>query len=95
MRIKELAQTYKKFGALYPILLDKRGNIIDGFSRKKVDENWPTITLQVDDETEKQKISLIANIIRREISGKEITERLDKLAELTGWIPKRLLMSWE
>ena len=35
MKNEALEESYKKVGALYPVLVDKKGNIIDGKHRKK------------------------------------------------------------
>jgi len=45
---------------LYPVLLDRHGNIIDGMHRLKADKNWPKIRLE-NIETEEQR--LIARLI--------------------------------
>jgi|6_EtaG_2_1085325.scaffolds.fasta_scaffold36429_3 hypothetical protein len=90
MRVDELKKSYKKFGALYPVLIDQDGDTIDGFHRRKVNPKWPTMKIEVKDDIEKAKIALVSNILRREVSREEIKKRLDRVAELTGWKPKKI-----
>jgi len=90
MRIDELKESYKKFGPLYPVLLDKDGKTIDGKHRRKVDSNWPAVKLNIEGEIKREIIALIANVNRREISGTEISKRLGKIADLTGWAPRKI-----
>lgn len=91
MKVEEIRKTFEKYGPLYPVLVDKNGNIIDGFTRKKVDPNWPEIKLEwVDNEIDRLKIGIIANFHRREITAEEISKKLAKLKELTGWNVKQI-----
>jgi hypothetical protein len=90
MEKEDLKKSYEKFGALYPILTDKDGNVIDGFHRKEIDANWPTMKIDTNDESRKQIIALVANITRREITDVEKTKRLDAIAELTKWKPNQI-----
>jgi DNA modification methylase len=87
MRTEELKKSYEKFGPIYPVLVDKHGNVIDGFHRKKVDPNWPVMKREdIETEYDREKIALLANLLRREITGEEITKRLTKLADF--WMKK-------
>jgi len=90
MNMEELKKTYEKFGAIYPVLIDKDGKPIDGFHRIQIDPNWPTMKIDTDDEAKKQMIALVANVQRREVNGTEITKKLDAIAELTGWKPSKI-----
>lgn len=80
---------------LYPILLDVHGNVIDGFHRKEVDENWPTITLGHIDSTAKLELARLAsNFCRRNVSAEELEQKIgfligaglkvEEIAEQTG-----------
>jgi hypothetical protein len=51
-----LRDSYLKFGAFYPVLKDKYGNIIDGFHRKKIDANWVEVKLENIDTPLKREI---------------------------------------
>jgi len=44
--ISYLKFSSKRAGRLYPVLLDKHGNVIDGLHRLVADEKWPKITLE-------------------------------------------------
>jgi hypothetical protein len=35
----------ERVGQLYPVLLDKHGNVVDGLHRLKADPNWPKMRL--------------------------------------------------
>ena len=68
--ISELRASSKRVGRLYPILLDRHGNIIDGLHRFEADGNWPMIVLE-NIETVKEKLvaRLISNVCRRHVSA--------------------------
>jgi hypothetical protein len=80
--ILELRASSKRVGSLYPILLDRHGNIIDGLHRFEADENWPRVVLD-DVGTVKEKFiaRLISNVCRRHVSAEEKSEILDRLGE--------------
>ena len=80
--------TYLKFsseraGRLYPVLLDRHGNVIDGMHRLTVDKNWPKIKLG-NIETEEQRLiaRLVSNVCRRNVPAKEKTEMLGRLGDI-------------
>ena len=81
--ISELRASSKRVGRLYPILLDRHGNIIDGLHRFEADENWPKIVLE-NIETVKERLiaRLISNVCRRHVSAEEKSEILGKLGEV-------------
>ena len=81
--VSDLEATSRSVGRLYPVLLDRHGNIIDGMHRLKADKNWPKIRLE-NIETEEQRLiaRLIANVCRRHVPAKEKTQILARLAEI-------------
>lgn len=81
--IASLKESASRVGKLYPILVDSRGEIIDGTHRFAVDPNWPQIMLQ-NIRTEKQKllIRLIGNVCRRSVPKEEKTQILKRLGEI-------------
>jgi ParB-like chromosome segregation protein Spo0J len=81
--ISYLRFSSKNVGRLYPVLIDKQGNIIDGLHRLKADKNWPKIKLE-NVKTEEQRLitRLISNVCRRNVPAKEKTETLAKLGEI-------------
>ncbi|MCD6240561.1 hypothetical protein J7K27_03435 [Candidatus Bathyarchaeota archaeon] len=81
--VSDLEATSRGVGRLYPVLLDRHGNVIDGMHRLKADKNWPKIRLE-NIETEEQRLiaRLIANVCRRNVPAKEKTQILAKLAEI-------------
>lgn len=90
MKTEALEESYKKIGALYPVLVDRKGKVIDGKHRKKVDPDWKEEIIDIEDEKDRLLIEFAANITRREITGKEIEQTLGKLAEVTGWNTRRI-----
>ena len=81
--VSDLEATSRSVGRLYPVLLDRHGNVIDGMHRLKADKNWPKIRLE-NIETEEQRLiaRLIANVCRRHVPAKEKTQILARLAEI-------------
>jgi hypothetical protein len=70
-------------GRLYPVLVDKHGEIIDGRHRLKADPSWPTVEVKNVDSEERRLIArLVANVCRREVSSTEKTEILRNLGRL-------------
>jgi hypothetical protein len=81
--ISELRASSKRVGRLYPILLDKHGNIIDGLHRFEADENWPKIVLEnIGTVKEKLIARLIGNVCRRHVSAEEKSALLERLGEV-------------
>jgi hypothetical protein len=81
--ILELRASSKRVGKLYPILLDKHGNIIDGLHRFEADENWPKIVLEnIGTVKEKLIARLIGNVCRRHVSAEEKSALLERLGEV-------------
>jgi len=87
--LENMKNSYKRYGALYPVIVSEDGEIIDGYHRKKIDPNWPEIRVQVDP-LKKEILAFVANINRREIRGTEISQRLARIKSMTGWTAKRI-----
>jgi hypothetical protein len=81
--ISGLRASSERVGKLYPVLLDKHGNIIDGKHRLAVDENWPKVKLE-HIETDKQLLiaRLVGNLCRRLVSSEEKSRMLGQLGEI-------------
>jgi len=81
--VSDLKASSERVGRLYPVLLDRHGNIIDGQHRLAADENWPKIKLE-SVETEEQRLlaRLISNVCRRHVPAEEKTEMLGRLGEI-------------
>jgi hypothetical protein len=80
---EELDTSSKKIGQLYPILVDFHGNIIDGEHRFSVDKKWKKMKLR-HIKTERDRIiaRIVSNNVRRNVSKKEKTMLLKRLAEI-------------
>jgi hypothetical protein len=73
----------RRVGRLYPVLLDKHGNVIDGKHRLAADANWPKMRLDdVESEEDRLIARLICNVCRRNVSAEEKSEILQELGEL-------------
>jgi hypothetical protein len=81
--IKYLKVSSERAGRLYPVLVDKHGNVIDGLHRLSADEKWPKVTVE-SVETEEQRLiaRLVSNVCRRNVPAKEKREMLGRLAEI-------------
>lgn len=91
MKEYDLKRSYEKIGALYPVLRDAHGNVIDGFHRLKVDPKWPSIKLDhVMDPVQLTMSRLAANWQRRTLSVKEKREALEFIHTCTGWTAKEI-----
>jgi ParB-like chromosome segregation protein Spo0J len=81
--ISGLKASGERVGRLYPILLDKHGNIIDGQHRLAADESWPKLRLEhVETEEGRLLARLISNVCRRQVSAEEKRKVLKKLGEI-------------
>jgi hypothetical protein len=81
--ITYLKVSSERAGRLYPVLLDKHGNVIDGLHRLSADEKWPKVTVE-GVETEEQRLiaRLVSNVCRRNVPAKEKREMLGRLGEI-------------
>ncbi len=65
-----------EIGELYPVLLDAKGNLIDGFHRRKANKNWHTIKLaQIKTKADLLTARIIANC-----------QRMDHSEESKKWV---------
>ena len=94
VEISDLRLSSKTVGKLYPVLLDRDGNVIDGKHRLAADESWPKIKLEhVGCERERLLARLISNVCRRTVSSSEkrgILERLGRIYLEAGERPGKL-----
>ena len=95
----ELRSSSRRVGKLYPILVDKYGNIIDGEHRLATDKNWPRFTLDhIESEEQRLTARLVSNVCRRKVSTGEKSKLLKELGEVylregikPGKIPQKLI----
>jgi D-ribose pyranose/furanose isomerase RbsD len=81
--ISDLRLSSKTVGKLYPVLLDRDGNVIDGKHRLAADESWPKIKLEhVGCERERLLARLISNVCRRTVSSSEKSDTLARLGRI-------------
>lgn len=79
----DLRLSSKKIGKLYPVLLDRDGNIIDGQHRLAADANWPSMRLShIGSEKERLLARLISNVCRRTVSAEEKQQALEDLGRV-------------
>lgn len=73
----------EKIGQLYPVLVDKHGNVIDGFHRLEADPNWEKKRLEEIDTEEKLLIArTVSNWHRRQVPREEKEEWINGLARI-------------
>ena len=78
--ICDLQYSSRRVGRLYPVLLDKDGNVIDGQHRLAADADWPKIKLDdICSERDRLLARLIRNVCRRTVSFNEKREILERL----------------
>jgi hypothetical protein len=83
VEIRDLKHSSEKVGRLYPVLMDRDGNVIDGKHRLAADESWPKIKLEhIRSEKEKLLARLIANVCRRAVSNSEKEDMLARLGRI-------------
>jgi hypothetical protein len=83
VEISDLRLSAKTVGKLYPVLLDRDGNVIDGKHRLAADESWPKIKLEhVGCERERLLARLISNVCRRTVSSSEKSDTLARLGRI-------------
>ena len=81
--VASIRHTETAVGQIYPVLLDKQGEIIDGRYRLKANPNWPRLQLDhVASEEQRLLIRLISNTCRKDISPNEKTAIIGRLGEL-------------
>jgi len=74
MELEELKTSEKKIGQIYPVVKDAKGNILDGFHRKRVDPNWKEVVLPIEDELEALRVRVHLNDLRRDVPRSEKEE---------------------
>ena len=73
----------EKIGQLYPVLVDAKGNVIDGIHRLKADPNWKKERLEEVDSEEKLLVArAVSNWHRRQVSREEKEEWINGLARI-------------
>jgi Predicted transcriptional regulators len=81
--LEALRESIRQDGVKYPVLLDRSGQIIDGYHRRQVAEelgvDYRTETLDVDDETA-DRLRITLNLARRQLTTLDRDELLQVLA---------------
>jgi hypothetical protein len=73
----------EKIGQLYPVLVDAKGNVIDGFHRLEVDPKWRREKIPEIDTEEKLLVArCVANWHRRQVTREEKEEWINGLAKI-------------
>jgi len=79
----DLELSCRYVGKLYPVLVDKHGNVIDGNHRLAADKDWPKLRLEhISSRKELALARLISNVCRRSVSDIEKTQMLSELGEI-------------
>jgi len=73
----------EKIGQLYPVLVDAKGNVIDGFHRLEADPNWRREKIaEIDTEENLLTARCVANWHRRQVSREEKQKWINGLAKI-------------
>lgn len=80
--VSELRNSVSLVGPLYPVLISKNGEIIDGRHRLEADANWPKRIIKGVDEEHILLARLVSNVCRRSVPPAEKTEILKKLGDV-------------
>lgn len=79
----DLELSFKHVGHLYPVLMDKHGNVIDGNHRLVADKNWPKLKLDhIKSKKDLVLARLVSNVCRRNVPRTEKTQMLRELGEI-------------
>lgn len=81
--VADIRRSVSVVGRLYPVLVDKRGRIIDGKHRLKAYPDW--FKVEIPDVNSKEQTilaRLISNVCRRNVSPEEKTQMLDALGQI-------------
>jgi len=79
----DLRKSTEKIGELYPVIVSKSGEIVDGFHRINAKANWRREVREDIDTPEKVlKARLISNKFRRQVSAVEVRGWINDLAEI-------------
>lgn len=79
----ELRESARRIGHLYPVLVDKHGNVLDGNHRLDIDRKWKKVKLRhIDNERDGILVRIISNNVRRQVPAKEKERLLGKLADI-------------
>lgn len=65
--LDDLKLSEEKIGQIYPVIKDAKGEIIDGFHRKRVKPRWKDVKLPIKDSLEALKLRVHLNIMRRKV----------------------------
>jgi len=79
----DLRKSTEKIGELYPVIVSKSGEIVDGFHRINAKANWRREVRDDIDTPEKVlKARLISNKFRRQVTAEEVKGWINDLAEI-------------
>ena len=86
--IHSLKESFEKVGVLpIPILIDEKGNIIDGIRRMQtgLGDKVPRVVLPIENQLQFNIVRLVINGVRRTMTAEEKTATLVNIKELSGW----------
>lgn len=82
MELSDLALSEKSIGQIYPVVCDANGKILDGFHRKRENQNWKEVTLPIKDELDGLRIRVHLNAMRRDVLRSEKEEWVRNCREI-------------
>lgn len=69
--LSDLKLSEETIGQIYPVVKDAKGNILDGFHRKRANPNWKEISLPIDNPLMALSIRIHLNDMRRSVPASE------------------------
>ena len=74
MELKDLKLSEETIGQIYPVVKDAKGNILDGFHRKRVNADWKEVILPINDPLMALRVRIHLNDMRRDVPRSEKEE---------------------
>ena len=83
---RSLKESFEKIGVLpIPIIVDLKGNVIDGSCREQTGVKVPRVVLPIKNRLQFNIVRLVINGVRRTMTAEEKTAILVNIKELSGW----------
>jgi hypothetical protein len=84
--LEQIRRTLRSYGAVYPVLVDQDGRLIDGAHRLKVWPKWPKVVMKnVKTPYDLLAVRVLANTARRTVSEQE---RVREIRKMGGFLEK-------
>ena len=82
VQLEDLKESEEVIGQIYPVLKNRRGEIVDGFHRKRVNPAWKEVNVPIDSGIATIRLRIHLNVIRRDVERSEKEEWVSQAREL-------------